>query len=142
MTTIAPAEEWMSRSELKAIVEPYLQALTDHQPVASDLDDGYERYHSAQRITNTPRRTVEGGSVVTCFSSLGGSPPWGPATDIRVPIVDPERGIAVGYTVLLYRGDNRPMYVSEVFKIVNGKIRMIDNIGLKAEGIKAMNFPE
>jgi len=34
------------------------------------------------------------------------------------------------------------MYVSEVFKILQGKIRNIDNIGLKAEGNKAMNIPE
>jgi hypothetical protein len=32
--------------------------------------------------------------------------------------------------------------VSEVFKILDGRIRMIDNIGLKQDGVKAMNFPE
>ena len=55
--------------------------------------------------------------------------------------VDLEHGIVAGYTVLLYQDGTAPMYVSEVFKILDGKIRMIDNIGLKAEGIKAMNIP-
>jgi hypothetical protein len=34
------------------------------------------------------------------------------------------------------------MYVSEVFKIIRGKIRRIDNSGLKAHGLREMNFPD
>ena len=79
---------------------------------------------------------------MTCFTSINGPRPWGPATDIRIPIVDPEHGIVLGYTLLLYKNDNAPMYVSEVFKILDGKIRMIDNIGLKAEGMQDVHFPE
>jgi hypothetical protein len=30
----------------------------------------------------------------------------------------------------------------EVFKILDGKIRMIDNIGLKAEGMQAVPFAD
>jgi hypothetical protein len=142
MTTIVAANERMSRVELKAIIERYFQALTDHKPSASDFDGRCDRYHSGQRITNNAGNTVEGGRPLTCFTSVGGNPPWGPATDIHIPVVDPEHGIVVGYTVLLYKNDNQPMYVSEVFKILGGKIRMIDNIGLKAEGIKAMNIAE
>ena len=142
MTTVVPPTERMSRGGLKAVVERYFQALTDHKASASDFDDRCDRYHSGQRITNNPRFTVEGGSVVTCFTALGGSPPWGPATGIRIPLVDPEHGIVAGYTVLLYQDGTAPMYVSEIFKILEGKIRMIDNIGLKAEGVQAMNIPQ
>lgn len=142
MTSVVPASERMPRAELKAIVARYFQALTDHKPEPADFDDGCERYHSGQRITNNAGNTVEEGRAVTCYSSLGGNPPWGPATDIHIPLVDPEHGIVVGYTVLLYQNNTPPMYVSEVFKILGGKIRFIDNIGLKQEGIEAMNFPE
>ena len=142
MTAEVPAGGRMPRAELKAIIERYFQSLTDHRPSASDFDDRCDRYHSGQRITNNAGNTVEGGRAVTCFTSVGGNPPWGPATDIHIPLVDPEHGIVAGYTVLLYRDGTSPMYVSEVFKILNGKIRMIDNIGLKAEGIQAMHFPE
>ncbi len=79
---------------------------------------------------------------MTCYTAILGNPPWGPATDIHIPLLDPEHGIVVGYTVLLYQNGTAPMYVSEMFKILNGKIRMIDNIGLKADGMKAMNFPD
>jgi hypothetical protein len=34
------------------------------------------------------------------------------------------------------------MYVSEVFRILQGRIRNIDNVGLKAEGMQAINLPE
>ena len=66
----------------------------------------------------------------------------GQAMDIHIPVVDPEHGIVVGCTVLLYKDGTPPMYVSEAFEILDRKIRMIDNIGLKADGIKAMNIPQ
>lgn len=48
----------------------------------------------------------------------------------------------IGYTLLLYKSDNAPMYVAEVFKILDGKIRMVDNIGLKAEEMQAVPFAD
>jgi hypothetical protein len=142
MTTVVPTEKRMSRSALKAIVTRYFDSLTTHTASASDFDNGCDRYHSGQRITHNAQNTVEGGSAVTCYTAILGNPPWGPATDIHIPIVDAEHGIVVGYTVLLYKNGTPPMYVSEIFKILNGKIAMIDNIGLKAEGISAMNLPD
>ena len=142
MTTIVPPEKRMSRGELEAIIERYFQGLTDHQPVAADYDDRCDRYHSGQRVTNNPRNSVEGPGPKNCFEANNGPRPWGPATNIRIPIVDPEHGIVIGYTLLLYKSDNAPMYVAEVFKILDGKIRMIDNIGLKAEGMQAVPFAD
>ena len=46
MTQAVPVEQRMPRADLKAIVERYFQALTDHKPVAADYDDGCDRYHS------------------------------------------------------------------------------------------------
>ena len=97
---------------------------------------------AGQRVTNNTGNTIEGGRARSCFSSVAGNPPWGPATDIHIPVVDPEHGIVIGYTVLLYKNNTPPMYVSEMFKILDGKIRLIDNIGLKQEGIRAMDFPD
>ncbi len=142
MTTIVPESERLPRAQLKAIVERYFQALTDHRPVAADYDERCDRYHSGQRVTNNPRNTVEAGNGGGCYQSVAGNRPWGPATDIHIPLADPEHGIAVGYTLLLYQDGTPPMYVSEVFKILKGKIRQIDNIGLKAAGMKPVNFPE
>lgn len=140
MTTIVPPEKRNSREELKAIIERYFQSLTDHSALASDFDERCDRYHSGQRITNNPSITVESNRTMTCYTAVEGPRPWGPATNIHMPLVDTEHGIVVGYTLLLYKNDNAPMYVSEVFKILGGKIRMIDNIGLKAEGMQPVPF--
>ena len=56
----------------------------------------------------------------------------GPATEQRFPLIDPERGIVMGVTLLHFAKHpaGHKMYVSEIFKIVDGKIIAIDNIGL------------
>jgi hypothetical protein len=169
MPTIVAPEKRQSRADLEAIIDRYFQSLTDHVGIPGDYDDRCDRYHSGQRVTNNSRNTVEGappmpppgsappaGSTpppgampprgpmppMTCFTSINGPRPWGPALGVRIPIVDPEHGIVIGYTLLLYKNDSAPMYVSEVFKILDGKIRMIDNIGLKAEGMQDVQFSQ
>lgn len=140
-----PPDQKMSRAEMKALVERYFQGLTDHKPLPADYADGCDRYHSGQKITNNPRNTVEGGRGVpamTCYTANLGSRPWGPATDTHIPLIDTENGIAVGYTLLLYQNGSAPMYVSEVFKLFGGKVQMIDNIGLKMDGMRAIHFPD
>lgn len=56
--------------------------------------------------------------------------------------MDPERGIVLGITLLHYPTlPNQPkMYVSEIFKIVNGRITRIDNIGLVLQDINTLGF--
>ncbi len=124
-----PMEQRSNRAELEAIARRYFQDLTDHSPDPEDHVDSCNRYHSGQQITNVELNTIEEGGAMTCFSSLGGSPPWGPAAEQRFPVIDPESGTVLGVTLLLY-DDGRQMYVSEVFRIVGGKIALIDNIGL------------
>jgi hypothetical protein len=85
---------------------------------------------------------VEGGPARTCISSLEGDVPWGPATDVRVPVIDPERGIVFGITLLHYLKDQPPrqMSVSEIFKVVQGRIVRVDNIGLMMQGVTTLGF--
>ena len=53
-----------------------------------------------------------------------------------------KRGIVVGITLLHYpKLPGQPkMYVSEVFKVVGGKIVKIDNIGLMLQGVMTLGF--
>ena len=74
-----------------------------------------------------------------CLESIQGNPPWLHAIESRVPVVDPERGIAIGYTLLLYPGD-RVMLISEVFKVLDGRFRLIDYIGIVDTGVKTTGF--
>ena len=72
---------------------------------------------------------------------------WGrslgaPATEVRIGLVDPERGIVIGYAILYYGDGPRRMQINEIFKILNGRIRMVDNIGLMVEGITTSGFAQ
>jgi hypothetical protein len=57
-------------------------------------------------------------------------------------VIDPERGIVFGITLLHYLSGPTPrqMYVSEVFKVVDGRIVRIDNIGLMMEAVATTGF--
>jgi len=141
-SSVLPSEQRLTRIELEALARRYFHALSTHVPVAADFDPSCDRYHSGQRITNAARNTVEGGPPRTCASSMEGNPPWGPATEQRFPVVDEEHGVVVGITLLHYpKLPNHPkMYVSEVFKVVGGRIVKIDNIGLMLQGVSTLGF--
>ena len=143
LAAVLPPDQRISRVALEALGRRYFHALSTHQPVAADFDDANcNRFHSGQQITNAGQNTVEGGPPRTCVASMEGDRPWGPATDQRFPVIDPERGIVFGVTLLHYL--NRPtpsqMYVSEVFKVIEGRIVRIDNIGLMMQGITTLGF--
>jgi hypothetical protein len=139
LTTIVPAERRSTKAELERIGRSYFAALTDHRPIVSDFDDvRCNRYHSGNRVTNNPEDAVEGSGARTCVESMQG--PWGPAVEHRFPIIEPERGIVVGIT-LLHFPDNRQMYVSEVFKVLDGKIMLIDNLPVWLTDTETLGFP-
>ena len=142
-STVLPAEQRMTRIALEALGRRYFHALSTHQPVAADFDDANcNRFHSGQQITNAGQNTVEGGPPRTCTASMEGDRPWGPATEQRFPVIDTERGLVFGITQLHYLNspDQRVMYVSEVFKVVGGKIVRIDNVGLMMQGVATLGF--
>jgi hypothetical protein len=139
---LLPPDQRMSRMELEALGRRYFNSLTSHVAIGADFDERCDRFHSGQRVTNTASNSVEAGPPRTCAGSLEGNPPWGPATEQRFPVIDPERGIVFGVTMLHYpKRPNQPvMYVSEIFKVVRGKIAHIDNIGLMMESVPTLGF--
>jgi hypothetical protein len=140
--TIVPPEERSTREQLERIITSYFKGLTDHQPIQADYDPRCDRYHSGNRVTHNPRNGVEdsSGGDIGCYESNLGPKPWGPATEVRIGLIDPERGIVIGYAILYYGDSPRRMQINEVFKILDGRIRMVDNIGLMEEGITTSGF--
>ncbi|GAA3767019.1 hypothetical protein [Terriglobus aquaticus] len=139
--TVVPENERSTRAQLAAIITRYFQGLTDHKPVEADYDARCDRFHSGNRITHNGRNGIEAGTGDDgCYESNLGPKPWGPATETRIAVVDPERGIVIGYAVLFYGNSTRRMQINEVFKILDGRIRMVDNIGLMEEGITTSGF--
>lgn len=142
LASVLPADQRITRVELEALGRRYFQSLSTHVAVQADFDPRCDRFHSGQQITNAGNNTVEAGAARTCASSLEGTPPWGPASEHRFPVIDPERGIVFGVALLHYLSGTTPrqMYVSEVFKVVGGRIVHIDNIGLMMDGVETMGF--
>jgi hypothetical protein len=138
--TIVAPEQRSTRQQLERIITSYFQGLTDHKPIEADYDARCDRYHSGNRVTHNARNGVENSGDVGCYESNLGPKPWGPATEVRIALVDPERGIVIAYAILLYANSDRTMQINEVFKILDGRIRLIDNIGLMGEGIKTSGF--
>jgi hypothetical protein len=85
---------------------------------------------------------VEGSGDVGCYESNLGLKPWGPATEVRICLIDPERAIVIGYAVLYYGDSPRRMQINEIFKVLDGRIRMVDNIGLMQDGITTSGFTQ
>jgi len=142
-SAVLPAEQRMTRVALEALGRRYFHALPTHQPVAADFDDATcNRFHSGQQITNAGQNAVEGGPPRTCVASMADDRPWGPSTEQRVPVIDADRGIVFGVTLLHYlkTPNQSVMYVSEVFKVVGGRIVKIDNIGLMMPGVTTLGF--
>jgi len=139
---VLPADQRLSRVDLEALARRYFHSLSAHVAVAADFDARCNRFHSGQQITNVSTNQVEGGPPRTCAGSLEGTPPWGPATEQRFPVIDPERGVVLGVTLLHYPKLPKQlrMYVSEVFKVVAGRIVKIDNIGLMLDGVSTLGF--
>jgi hypothetical protein len=140
--TIAPPEERSTREELVRIITDYFKGLTDHNPIQADYDPRCDRYHSGNRVTHNPKNGIEQSGDDGCYESNLGPKPWGPATEVRIALVDPERGIVIGYAILYYGNSDRRMQINEVFKILGGRLRMVDNIGLMEEGITTSGFTE
>jgi hypothetical protein len=137
--TLVPPEQRATRAQLERIITSYFQGLTDHQPIEADYDVRCDRYHSGNRVTHNARNGVENSGDVGCYESNLGPKPWGPATEVRIALVDPERGIVIAYAILHY-ANGRRMQINEVFKILDGRIRLVDNIGLMGEGFETSGF--
>lgn len=139
--TLVQPEARSTREQLEQIILRYFQGLTDHLPVEADYDVRCDRYHSGNRVTHNARNGIENSGDVGCYESNLGPKPWGPATEVRLAAVDPDRGIVVAYSILHY-ADGRRMQINEVFKILDGRIRLIDNIGLMGQGLTTSGFTE
>jgi hypothetical protein len=142
LDTVLPRDVRTSRVRLEALARRYFHSLSSHEAVVTDFDARCNRFHSGQQITNVTSGTVEGRVARTCASALEGNPPWGPATEHRFPVIDEERGIVLGMTMLHYAAlpNEQRMYVSEIFKVVDGRVVHIDNIGVMLNGIATLGF--
>src|SRR3954454_21781504 len=139
-STIVPEGERSTREQLERIITSYFQGLTDHKPIEADYDPRCDRYHSGNRVTHNARNGVESSVDVGCYESNLGPKPWGPATETRIALIDPERGIVIGYSISSYGNRSRSMQIQSHQKSLERGAAMPVKISLMEEGITTSGF--
>jgi hypothetical protein len=126
---VVPAQRRVERARMIALVDGYMESFGARAP-RTEFSLRCDRYASGSKTTNNG--AFRGGAVscADSFTNLTGQD----TVDRRFPLVDEERGIVLGY-FLVPHGERDPpstLYVGEVFKIVDGKIRSIEEFSAGA----------
>jgi hypothetical protein len=124
-----PASRRSTREQMVKVANNYFEAIGKHDPSIASFAKRCERFESGRRMTNNPHAISDESGAESCGESLVNLK--GEQTiQRRYPLVDVERGIVIGYTFIEHNERTPPqsLYMSEMFKIVDGKLREIENI--------------
>jgi hypothetical protein len=124
-----PVGRRSTREQMIKVADNYFEAIGTHNPSIASFAKRCERFESGRRMTNNPHAISDESGAESCGESLVNLK--GEQTiQRRYPLVDVERGIVIGYTFIEHNERKPPqsLYMSEMFKIVDGKLREIENI--------------
>jgi len=139
---IVPPARRSTRAELIAVVGHYAEALGKHDGSLASFSYRCDRYSAGSKFTNTTKPGQTGGSV-TCESSINGLTGQAVA-NLRLPVIEPERGVVAALFIIPH-GERQPpgaTNVAEIFKIVDGKIRSIEEFGYPGKYPPSSGFPD
>jgi hypothetical protein len=126
---VIPAERRSSREQMIGIVRGYLEGISKHDGSIPHFSYRCDRYNTGFKWTNNPENPESrgGGSCASSFTNLSGQP----VVNVRIPVIDVEHGVAAALFVIPHPERKTPSgtYVAEVFKIVDGKVRSIEEFG-------------
>jgi hypothetical protein len=128
---VAPPSRRSSRADMIGLVNGYMEAISRHDGSLTKFNYRCDRYASGAKTTNNPRFGANGsGSCAESFKGLTGDVTVGR----RFPVVDEEKGVVVGMFMIPHSERSPPnnLYVGEMFKIVDGKIRSIEEFSTAA----------
>ncbi len=129
-----PAARRLSREQMISLIGQYFGAIASGDASQLPLSVRCDKYYAGARVTNS-----EDG-VGTCRGSFKGLTML-PVTKPRFPVVDPERGIIVAIFLLAGRSPaERGGYEWEVFKIIDGQIRSVEELGSVARQETILNL--
>jgi len=136
-----PAARRSTREQLAAVVQRYLDALSKHDGSLGSFSYRCDRYSAGSKFTNTGKPPETGG--VTCESSLNNLKGQA-VVNARISLIDPQRGLIVGSFIIPHGERNPPgaTNVGELFKIVDGKIRSIEEFGFPGKFPPSSGFPD
>ena len=121
-----PEARRSDRRTLAAIIGRYEEGISEHNGGIPPFSYRCDRYSAGMKWTNSLAVPVEkgGGTCATSFDGLKGQT----VVNRRIAVLDPARGIAVALFIIPHgeRPTKGATNVAEVFKIVDGKIRSIE----------------
>lgn len=121
-----PEARRSDRKTLTAIIGRYEDGISEHNGSIPPFSYRCDRYSAGLKWTNNPAVPLEkgGGTCGTSFDGLKGQT----VVNRRIAVLDAARGIAVALFIIPHgeRATKGSTNVAEVFKIVDGKIRSIE----------------
>ena len=122
---IVPEGRRSGRAELIRIAGLYLDAVTARSGAAVPLSDRCDKYYLGGKVTNTGV-----GGIGDCRQSFDGITADAPVGR-RFPIIDEAKGIVVISFLMPMSSQSPPqvIYECEIIKVVDGKIRSVDEFG-------------
>ena len=123
--SILPESRRSARETMVATVNSYLDALHSADGAGVPFGPRCDKYYAGARVTN---REGGFGSCAQSFSNAR----FDPIVERRFPVVDVERGVVVAFFIMP-RSTGAPTRTLEVevFKIVDGTIRSVDELGYR-----------
>jgi hypothetical protein len=124
--TEVPLQRRSSRAELVALTNTYLDGISAHDGSSIPFSERCDRYASGAKVTNSPDHPAdrEGGTCAGSLLHLTGQL----VVNRRIPLIDVERGLIVAMFLIPHHERTTPgsTHVGEVFKVVDGRIRSIE----------------
>ena len=120
-----PPARRSTRDELIAVGHAYMEGIAAHSGARVPMGQRCDKYYLGGKVTNNGPTSV--GDCITSFNGIRADPP----ADRRAPLVDVERGIVL-VTFLMpnaYKEKPDSTFEMEVMKIVDGKIRSMEEFG-------------
>jgi hypothetical protein len=137
-----PPERRSTRQQLVSVVDGYLQAISKHDGSIPKFSYRCDRYNAGSKWTNNPDNPESRGGG-SCGSSLNGLKGQG-VVNVRYAVLDPVHGV-VACLFIIPHGEAKPQRstnVAELFKIVDGKIRSIEEFGGGGKFPPTSGFPD
>ncbi|WMY11873.1 hypothetical protein [Paraburkholderia phenoliruptrix] len=134
---MVPSHRRVDRDGLREVADRYWEGLEQSDGLIPRFNYRCDKYDNGAKTTNTLRTLLSAdGKVHSCASALNDTRAARPkARERRFPVLDVELGVAASFVVVDFhpipahpRPDVGAMYMLGLFKVVDGEIRIIDEI--------------
>ncbi|WP_249138288.1 hypothetical protein [Phenylobacterium montanum] len=136
-SAVVPPHRRVDRDGLRDAADRYWEGLEQSDGLIPRFNYRCDKYDNGAKTTNTLRTLLSpDGKVHTCASALNDTRAARPrARERRYPVLDTELGVAGSFVVVDFhpipdhpRPDAGSMYMLGLFKVVDGELRIVDEI--------------